>query len=137
MAYVLKFISTKYTHALCVCVKECSETYCTYLLQGQPLLWRGCSRMPCGFVRPHVVVKGSTVFVGGGNTGKMESTRTVYVYNTLKDAWCSLPITPYYTFALALVKGYVTGERWILLCIHTDIVHGKGVVFLFALVSLL
>lgn len=75
---------------------------------GRALLWRGCARIPCGAVRPHVVVKDANVYVGGGNTGKLESTRTVYKYETTKDVWSSLPITPYYTFSLALVKGQVT-----------------------------
>ena len=72
------------------------------------ILWKGCARMPCGIVRPHVVVKGTNVYVGGGNTGKLESTRTVYTYDTELNVWSSLPITPYYTFAMALVQGYVT-----------------------------
>jgi len=41
------------------------------------ILWKGCAHMPCGIVRPHVVVKGKVVYVGGGNTGKLETTRTV------------------------------------------------------------
>ena len=65
--------------------------------------------MPCGFVRPHVVSCGSTVYVGGGSTGKVETSRTVYKYSPADNVWSSLPIAPYYTFALAVVKGYVTG----------------------------
>jgi len=72
------------------------------------ILWKGCARMPCGIVRPHVVVKGKVVYVGGGNTGKLETTRTVYSYDTEANVWSSLPITPYYTFSMALVQGYVT-----------------------------
>ena len=66
--------------------------------------------MPCGFVRPHVVSCDSSVYVGGGSTGKVETSRTVYKYSTTDNAWSSLPISPYYTFALAVVKGCVTGE---------------------------
>ena len=73
-----------------------------------PILWKGCARMPCGTVRPHVIVKETNVYVGGGNTGKLASTRTVYKYDSTVNSWSNLPITPYYTFALALVKGYVT-----------------------------
>ena len=69
--------------------------------------------MPCGFVRPHVARSGSTLYVGGGSTGKVETSRTVYKYCMIKDSWSSLPIAPYYTFALAVVKGYVTG--WLLI----------------------
>ena len=65
--------------------------------------------MPCGFVRPHVVSCDSTVYVGGGSTGKVETSRTVYKYSTTDNAWSLLPIAPYYTFALAVVKGCVTG----------------------------
>lgn len=65
--------------------------------------------MPCGFVRPHVVSCGSLVYVGGGSTGRVETSRTVYKYNTTNDLWSSLPISPYYTFAMAMVKGYITG----------------------------
>ena len=73
-----------------------------------PILWKGCARMPCGTVRPHVIMKEANVYVGGGNTGKLQSTRTVYKYDSTVNSWSSLPITPYYTFALALVKEYVT-----------------------------
>ena len=66
-----------------------------------------------------MVVKGSNVYVGGGNTGQMESTRTIYQYDTIKNTWSSLPITPYYTFSLALVKGYVTGMECLDLHQHT------------------
>ena len=48
------------------------------------------------------------MYVGGGNTGKLASTRTVYRYDSKHNSWSTLLITPYYTFALALVKGYVT-----------------------------
>ena len=48
------------------------------------------------------------MYVGGGNTGKLDSTRTVYKYESAKNAWSSLPITPYYTFSLALVKDHIT-----------------------------
>ena len=78
-----------------------------------------------------MVVKGSNVYVGGGNTGQMESTRTIYQYDTIKNTWSSLPITPYYTFSLALVKGYVTGMECLDLhqhdsqfsCSHTHPTH--------------
>lgn len=53
---------------------------------------------------------GSTLYVGGGSTGKVETSRTVYRYCTINDIWSSLPICPYYTFALAVVKGCVTGS---------------------------
>ena len=66
--------------------------------------------MPCGFVRPHVASCGSSVYVGGGSTGRVETSRTVFKYSTTDNAWSSLPKAPYYTFALAIVKGSVTGK---------------------------
>lgn len=78
--------------------------------EGRPLLWKGCSQIPCGFVRPHIACCGSTVYVGGGSTGKVETSRTVYRYSSIDNVWSSLPICPYYTFALAVVKGCVTGS---------------------------
>lgn len=79
----------------------------TFNIPSCPLLWRGCTKMPSGIVRPHIVVKGTKVYVGGGNTGRMESTRTVFEYETLANSWSKLPIAPYYTFGLALVDGKV------------------------------
>lgn len=64
--------------------------------------------MPCGMVRPHIVTHGNNVYVGGGNTGKMEFTRTVMKYDIATDIWTSLPITAYYTFSMILIKGLVT-----------------------------
>ena len=71
------------------------------------ILWKGCACMACGTARPHVIVKETNVYVGGGNTGKLASTRTIYKYDSTVNSWSNLPIMPYYTFALALVKGYV------------------------------
>lgn len=73
-----------------------------------PLLWRGCTRIPCGFVRPHVVVKNTNIYVGGGNAISIEISRTVFKYDTVNDSWSQLPISPYYTFALVLANGFVT-----------------------------
>ena len=73
-----------------------------------PLLWKGCACMPAGVVRPHIAVKEKCVYVGGGNATKLDASRTVYKYDTEANIWSSLPITPYYTFSLALVKGWFT-----------------------------
>ena len=64
--------------------------------------------MPFGVVRPHVVTKGSHVYVGGGNCSRMEFTRTVMKYDTLSNQWSCLPITAYYTFSMTLVEGLLT-----------------------------
>ena len=64
--------------------------------------------MQCGVVRPHVVTKDTDVYVGGGNSGKMEYTRTIMKCDTVTNKWTQLPITAYYTFSMALVKGLVT-----------------------------
>lgn len=73
-----------------------------------PLLWKGCASLPSGFVRPHVVVRGTSVFVGGGNGATLETSRTVFRYCTERDAWSGLPIAPQYTFALVALRGAVT-----------------------------
>ena len=92
-----------------------SSSLLTFILQAssdvdsrQPLLWRGCTRIPCGFVRPHVLVKDTNVYVGGGNTVSIDYSRTVFKYDTVNDSWSQLPISPYYTFSLVLVNGFVT-----------------------------
>ena len=73
------------------------------------LLWRAIAQLPCGIVRPHVVVgEDGCVYVGGGNTGNLEQTRLVFKYEPRRKAWLPLPITPYFTFSLALVNGAVT-----------------------------
>lgn len=72
------------------------------------LLWRGCPQMQCGVVRPHVVTKDTSVYVGGGNSGSMEFTRTIMKYDTVTSQWSQLPITAYYTFSMALIKEMVT-----------------------------
>ena len=64
--------------------------------------------MPCGFVRPHVVVDSTDVYVGGGTCTSIESSRTVLKYDTVRDSWSTLPITPYYTFGLVVANGMVT-----------------------------
>jgi hypothetical protein len=64
--------------------------------------------MPFGVVRPHVVTNNNSVFVAGGNAGKMEFTRTVMKYDIVTSKWSSLPITAYYTFGMAVVKGMLT-----------------------------
>ena len=79
-------------------------------VQDEPdLLWRAIAQLPCGMVRPHVLVgEGGRVYVGGGNTGNLEQTRLVFKYEPGQKAWLPLPITPYFTFSLALVNGSVT-----------------------------
>ena len=74
------------------------------------LLWRGMASIPSGMVRPHVVsdAKRTTVYVGGGNTGKIDVNRTVFKFDLASDSWSRLPITPYHTFSLALVGDLVT-----------------------------
>ena len=73
-----------------------------------PLLWKGCARLPSGFVRPNVVVKGTSVFVGGGSGSSLEISRTVFQYNTDFDKWSNLPLAPQHTFALVVVRDTVT-----------------------------
>ena len=72
------------------------------------LLWRGCSPIPCGVVRPHVVTDDTNIYVGGGNSGRMEFTRTVMKYDIVANKWSCLPITAFHTFSLVLINGLVT-----------------------------
>ena len=74
----------------------------------ESLLWRGRAPLPCGVVRPHVVTRGTCVFVGGGSTGKLEFTRTIFKFEKQKNEWSNLPITPYFNFSMALVDDRVT-----------------------------
>lgn len=64
--------------------------------------------MPCGVVRPHVLTHQNHVYVGGGNSAKIEFTRTVMEYDIAGNKWSCLPITAYYTFSMAVVGGLVT-----------------------------
>ena len=72
------------------------------------LLWRGCSPIPCGLVRPHVVTDDTNIYVGGGNLGRMEFTRTVMKYDIVANKWSCLPITAFHTFSLVLINGLIT-----------------------------
>ena len=73
-----------------------------------PLLWRSCPSLVCGVVRPHVVTLDNEVYVGGGNTRNLEMSRRVHKFVPGTERWESLPITPYLTFALTTVKGFIT-----------------------------
>ena len=52
----------------------------------------------------HVIVKELAVAT---LENYIESTQNVYKYDSKFNDWSSLPITSYYTFALALMQGYV------------------------------
>ena len=64
--------------------------------------------MPITLVRPHVVTLGNCVFVGGGNSGNMEDTRTVVKYDIVANKWSCLPTTAHYTFSMVAVKETLT-----------------------------
>lgn len=64
--------------------------------------------MPYGAVRPHIVTSVDCVYVGGGNSGQMEYTRTVMKYDIVTNKWSSLPIAAFYTFSMVLLRGLVT-----------------------------
>ena len=53
-------------------------------------------------------MKGTSVFVGGGNGSTLEASRTVFKYSSEQDTWLSLPFAPQYTFALVTVHDVVT-----------------------------
>ena len=87
------------------------ERYCGRdgaLMNGADLLWRACPPLGCGVVRPHLVILGNTVYVGGGNTSILETSRRVHKFVAGSNEWESLPITPYFTFALSTVAGQLT-----------------------------
>ena len=46
------------------------------------LLWRGCPSLERGVVRPHVVTLRDQVYVGGGNSKNLETSRRVYKYGS-------------------------------------------------------
>ena len=64
--------------------------------------------MSFGEVRPHIVTIGNHIYVGGGNAGKMEFTRTVMKYDLTTGKWSLLPISAYYTFSMVAIKGVLT-----------------------------
>ena len=72
------------------------------------LLWRACPPLWCGVVRPHLVTLGNAVYVGGGNSRNLETSRSVHKYTPGNHQWESLPITPYLTFALSTVDDQLT-----------------------------
>lgn len=71
------------------------------------LLWRRCPSLKSG-VRPHLVMLGNSVYVGGGGGGDFETCRRVQKYVYGSDKWDALPITPYTTFALSSFNGHAT-----------------------------
>ena len=62
----------------------------------------------------HIVRIGSTIYCGGGYTGKIDTSRLVFQYNPKQDTWSQLPICPTVDFGLTqLDEKLVTvgGER--------------------------
>ena len=72
------------------------------------LLWKACSPLTCGFVRPHVVREGPYVFTGGGYTGKLQHSRTVFRYDIRTNTWSALEISPCHSFCLTVIDDMVT-----------------------------
>ena len=54
----------------------------------------------------HCIVRiGSTIYCGGGYTGKMDTCRLVFQYSPKQDTWSQLPICPTFQFGLTQLDG--------------------------------
>ena len=53
----------------------------------------------------HIVRIGSTIYCGGGITGKKRTDRQVFQYNPDQDTWSQLPISPTINFGLTQLDG--------------------------------
>ena len=53
----------------------------------------------------HIVRIGSTIYCGGGFTGKIDTERLVFQYNLKQDTWSQLPICPTLQFGLTQLDG--------------------------------
>lgn len=54
------------------------------------------------------MVEQTDVYVGGGTSVSLESSRTVFKYDSVQDSWSSLPLSPYYIFGLVIAKNMIT-----------------------------
>ena len=56
--------------------------------------------LPVAMVDHNIVRIGSTIYCGGGYTGKIDTERQVFQYNPKQDTWSQLPICPTRVFGL-------------------------------------
>ena len=55
--------------------------------------------------RPHLVRIGHYIYCGGGNTGKVDTSRVVFKYDTTTDTWLPLPPCPTRNHGLSTFNG--------------------------------
>ena len=61
--------------------------------------------LPVAMSDHHIVRIGSTIYCGGGYTGKIDTERQVFQYNPKQDTWSQLPICPTVYFGLTQLDG--------------------------------
>ena len=61
--------------------------------------------LPVGMSSHHIVRIGSTIYCGGGFTGKIDTSRQVFQYNPKQDTWSQLPVCPTRYFGLTQLDG--------------------------------
>ena len=61
--------------------------------------------LPVAMSEHHIVRIGSTIYCGGGYTGKRDTSRLVFQYNPKQDTWSQLPICPTLHFGLTQQDG--------------------------------
>ena len=61
--------------------------------------------LPVGMSQHHIVRIGSTIYCGGGYTGKIDKSRRVFQYSPNQDTWSQLPICPTRHFGLTQLDG--------------------------------
>ena len=73
-------------------------------LQCKPTWTRGAD-LPVGMVRPHLVKIRDNLYCGGGSTGRRDTVKLVFKYNTVSNAWSPLPPCPTYQHGLSELNG--------------------------------
>ena len=61
--------------------------------------------LPVAMSQHHIVRIGSTIYCGGGYTGRSVTSRQVFQYNPKQDTWSQLPVCPTRQFALTQLDG--------------------------------
>ena len=69
------------------------------------LRWRRVADLPIAMSGHHIVRIGSTIYCGGGYTGKISTARLMFQYNPKHDTWSQLPICPTRQFGLTQLDG--------------------------------
>ena len=69
------------------------------------LKWRRGADLPVAMSKPHLVRIGHYIYCGGGYTGKMDTSRVVFKYDTTTDTWLPLPPCPTYNHGLSTFNG--------------------------------